>query len=75
MAENWDRKYKTALLERNPALQHLRIKEAYEAVTRRMKEIDDICDERRKLDNAVKMLNRLSNNRLTIGGPRSRNSS
>ena len=56
---DWERKYRAALVERNPALQSLRIEEAYEAVLRRLNEIEQTCDERHKLDNAIDTLNRL----------------
>jgi hypothetical protein len=61
MQEEWMRKYRAALMERIPVLQQLRVDEAYQAVMRRMKEADGTVDERRRLDNAIDILNRLRN--------------
>jgi hypothetical protein len=58
--EDWQRKYRSALVERNSVLQQQRIEEAYAALIRRIKETDDI-GERQKLDRAIEMLNLLRN--------------
>jgi hypothetical protein len=60
MKEDWERLYRSVLVERNSVLQQLRIEEAYKAVIRRIKETDD-TDERQKLDRAIEMLNLLRN--------------
>jgi len=60
MKEDWEKQYRSVLMERNPTLQQLRIEEAYKAVIRRIKETDDTA-ERQKLDRAIDMLNILRN--------------
>jgi hypothetical protein len=42
MRYEWHTKFKTALLERDPVLQSLRIAEAFEAIIHRMEELDQI---------------------------------
>jgi len=59
MQEEWKSKYRAARVERNPALQTLRMEEAYEAIIGCAKEVEEISDERRKLDNAIDTLNLL----------------
>ena len=47
-------------MERNPALQSLRIAEAYEAIMQRLDELGDFAgDERHKLETAIDTLKRL----------------
>ena len=58
MKEDWEKLYRSVLMERNSVLQQLRIEEAYKAVIGRIKETDD-TGERQKLDRAVEMLNLL----------------
>jgi hypothetical protein len=58
--EDWQRKYRSALMDRNSVLQQLRIEAAYKAVKRRIKETDD-TGERQKLNRAIEMLNLLRN--------------
>lgn len=52
----WTRKYKQALLEREPALRALRIEEAYELMTRRSSEIAKISPEQQVLRRALDIL-------------------
>jgi hypothetical protein len=60
--DEWVRKYRAALVEQIPALQHLRIDEAYVAVMGRMKQPDQTTDdERTRLKNAIDTLDRLRN--------------
>jgi len=59
MKDDWERKYKAALMERIPALQQLKIDEAYKAVKLRMNETEDLGDERRRLENAINILSLL----------------
>lgn len=61
MKAEWERKYRAALTEHNPSLKWRRIEEACKVIIRRMNEIEDDCDERHKLDNAIEVLNRLRN--------------
>jgi len=61
MKDDWERKYRVALMERNPALQQLRVEDAYQAVIRRMNETDDNGDEQHKLERAIDMLSLLRN--------------
>ena len=60
MKENWERLYRSVLVERNSTLRQLRIRSAYRAVMRRIKETADI-GERKRLDRAIVMLNSLRN--------------
>jgi len=59
MKDDWERKYKAALMERIPALQQLKIDEAYKAVMLRMNETEILDKERRRLENAINILNLL----------------
>jgi hypothetical protein len=59
MTDDWERKYKAALMERIPALQQLKIGEAYKAVMLRMNETEVLDKERRRLENAINILNLL----------------
>jgi hypothetical protein len=59
MTDDWERKYKAALMERIPALQQLKIGEAYKAVMLRMNEMEVLDKERRRLENAINILNLL----------------
>jgi len=59
MEDDWERKCKAALMERIPALQQLKIDEAYKAVMLRMNETEDLGDERRRLENVINILNLL----------------
>ena len=47
--EDWQRKYRSVLMERNPTLKQLRIEET------------DDTQERQRLDHAIEMLNLLRN--------------
>jgi hypothetical protein len=53
----WSIKYRAAILERNPASQLLRMTEANDAIQRRMGDVREASDERRKLENALEALN------------------
>jgi hypothetical protein len=53
----WSIKYRAAILERNPAFRLLRMTEANDAIQRRMGDLEETSDERRKLENAVQALN------------------
>jgi hypothetical protein len=55
----WSLKYRAAILERNPALQLLRIVEAYGAIQRQLEKLEKNSPERQKLDNAINTLDRL----------------
>ena len=55
----WSIKYRAAILERNPALRLLRVTEASDAILRRMGDLEETSDERRKLGNAVQALKAL----------------
>ena len=60
MSEDWSARYRAALVERNPALQSLRIAEAYEAIMQRLDELGDFAgDERHKLETAIDTMKRL----------------
>lgn len=59
----WSVKYRAAILERNPASQLLRMTEAHDAIQRRMGDLAEPSDERRKLENALEALNLLRNRR------------
>jgi len=59
MTDDWERKYKAALMERIPALQQLKIDEAYKAVMLRLNETEILDKERRRLANAINILNLL----------------
>jgi len=56
---DWIRKYKEALLERQPALRALRIEEAYELMTRRRRELAKISPEQHVLNRALNILETL----------------
>jgi hypothetical protein len=64
MRAAWSLKYRAAILERNPALQLLRIVEAYGAIQRQLEKLEKDSPERRKLDNAINTLDRLRNGDL-----------
>lgn len=55
MKEDWEKLYRSVLVERNPTLRQLRITAAQKAVMRRIKETAD-TGERRKLDRVIEML-------------------
>jgi hypothetical protein len=57
-------KYGAALSETNPALQLLRIVEAYGAIQRQLEKLEKNSPERRRLDNAINTLDRLRNGDL-----------
>jgi hypothetical protein len=57
--QEWSIKYRSAILERNPALQLLRLTQAHEAIQRRIANAGETTDERRKLENALEALNLL----------------
>ena len=59
MKEEWERKYRAALVERRPAHRSSRVEEAYEAIAGRLNEIGDSNGERTKLNHAIEVLNRL----------------
>jgi hypothetical protein len=61
MKAEWELKYRATLTEHNPSLKWRRIEEACKVIMRRMNEIEGDCDDRRKLDNAIEVLNRLRN--------------
>jgi hypothetical protein len=61
MKTEWERKYRAALTEHSPSLKWRRIEEACKVIIHRMNEIEDDCDERQKLDNAIEVLNQLRN--------------
>jgi hypothetical protein len=52
-------KYRAAILERNPALQLVRMTEANDAIQRRIGDLRETSDERRRLENALEALNLL----------------
>jgi hypothetical protein len=56
---DWTRKYKSALLERNPILQRRRIVEARDAMTRRSSEIEVPSSERKLIHRALDILSSL----------------
>lgn len=58
MKEDWEKLYRSVLVERNPTLRRLRITAAQKAVMRRIKGTGD-TGERRKLDRAIEMLSLL----------------
>lgn len=64
MKEDWRLKYRAAILERNPVLQSLRIAEAYEAIMRRLEELEENSNDRHKLEAAIDTLNRLRDRNL-----------
>jgi hypothetical protein len=57
MKEDWERVYKAALMERNPALQQSKIDEAHKAITLRLRQTEALNNERHKLENAINILN------------------
>ena len=57
--QEWSIKYRSAILERNPALQLERLTQAHEAIERRIADAGETTDERRKLENALEALNLL----------------
>jgi hypothetical protein len=59
LREAWSAKYRAAILELNPALQLLRIVEAYGAIQRRIEKVERDSHERRRLDNAINNVDRL----------------
>ena len=59
MKADWERKYRAALTEHNPSLKWRRIEEARRVIMHRRREIEESCDERRKLDKAIEVLNQL----------------
>lgn len=54
-------KYRAAILERDRAVQLLRMVEAYQAIQCRVENVGNNPDERRKLDDAIKILDGLRN--------------
>jgi len=54
-------KYRAAILERDRAVQLLRMVEAYQAIQRRVENLGKNSHERRKLDDAIKTLDSLRN--------------
>jgi|GEM_PF-3633752 hypothetical protein len=52
----WSIKYRAAILERNPAFRLSRMTEANDAIQRRMGDLEQTADERRKLRNAAQAL-------------------
>lgn len=59
MRQEWSIKYRAAILERNPALQLVRMTEANDAIKRRIGDLRETSDERRRLENALDALNLL----------------
>ena len=59
MRQEWSIKYRAAILERNPAFQLLRMTEANDAIQRRIGDLRETSDERRRLENALEALNLL----------------
>lgn len=57
--QEWSIKYRSAIFERNPALQLLRLARVDEAIQRRIADAGETLDERRKLENALEALNLL----------------
>jgi hypothetical protein len=57
--QDWSIKYRAAILERNPALQLVRMTEANDAIQRRIGDLRETSDERRRLENALEALNLL----------------
>jgi len=55
----WERKYRAALTEHNPALKWRRIEEAYKAIVLHINETKPTADEREKLNQAMELLNLL----------------
>jgi hypothetical protein len=53
----WSIKYRAAILERDPAFRLFRMTEASDAIQRRMGDLEETSDERRKLENALQSLN------------------
>jgi hypothetical protein len=61
----WTRKYKRALLERDPAQRVRRIREAKEAIAARKTAIDRECPERQVIDRAINILATLRESHIT----------
>ena len=62
MNTEWRNKFEAALTERNPALQSLRIVEAFEAIIQRIEELEELgasYGESRRLRDAIEQLKRL----------------
>ena len=59
--QEWSIKYRSAILERNPDFQLLRMTEANAAIQRRIGNLKEASGERRKLENALEALNLLRN--------------
>jgi hypothetical protein len=63
MRNEWHKRFETALLERDPILQSLRIAEAFEAIIQRIEELEELgCasnSESRHLRDAIAQLKRL----------------
>jgi len=57
--QEWSIKYRSAILERNPALQLVRLTQAHETIQRRIADAGMTSAERRKLENALEALNLL----------------
>jgi hypothetical protein len=57
MRQEWSIKYRAAILERNPALQLVRMTEANDAIQRRIGDLRETSDERCRLENAREALN------------------
>jgi hypothetical protein len=60
MKSDWEKLYRSVLMERDPTLKQLRAEKAHKAVTSRIKETDD-NGERQRLNRALEMLNLLRN--------------
>jgi hypothetical protein len=54
--KEWAIKYRAAILERNSAFRLLRLTEANDAIQRRLGDLEETSNERRKLENAVQAL-------------------
>ena len=59
----WSIKYRAAMLERNFAFQVMRMTEAHDAIQRRMRNVGETSEERRKLVKALEALNLLRDRR------------
>ena len=59
--QEWSIKYRSAILERNPDFQLLRMTEANAAIQHRIGHLKEASGERRKLENALEALNLLRN--------------
>ena len=64
--QEWSIKYRAAVLERNPAIQLLRMTEAKDAILRRMGHLKETSGEWRKLENALEALRLLRNRHALV---------